>query len=218
MFVENYMSKAVTTVTPDVTLARVKEIFAAGNFRHLPVIDQPGHLVGILTDRDLRSAYPSTIMTEMERTDYLSRFEKMRVSEIMTATVARLTPKSTLDDALLLFDHTKVGAMPVVDEEQLVVGILSVRDLLTAYKQLFGLGEKGSALLVVKDDGQPHPLTRLTEVLESRNIPFSRLIRDARPESNTGSGLIYIRVHTHNISGVHNALAAAGFTTITPAK
>jgi acetoin utilization protein AcuB len=170
----------------------------------------------MLTDRDLRSAYPSVLMDEQERGKYLSRFKGMKLGEIMTEAVARLSPQSTLDDALLLFDQAKVGALPVVDAEQRVVGIFSVRDLLAAYKQLFGLGEKGSALIAVKDDGKPHPLSRLTAALEERNVPFSRLIRDVRSGSDTGLGLIYIRIHTHNISGVHTALASVGFDTVAP--
>lgn len=216
MFVTTYMSKTVSTVSPDTPLSAAKETLSTGNFRHLPVLDPAGRLTGIITDRDLRSAYPSGLLKDDERSAYLKRFRKMEVREIMTAPVARLTVRSTLDDALLLFDHSKVGALPVVDDEEKVVGILSIRDLLTAYKQLFGLGEKGSALLAVQDDGQPHPLTRLTEVLEKREIPFSRLIRDAGPKSDQGSRLIYVRVHTHNISGVHAALTAAGFTSVTP--
>ena len=136
MFVTSFMSKTVTTVTPDVLLSQVKDLLSKGNFRHLPVIDDSGKLTGILTDRDLRSAYPSALMEENERIDYLKRFKEMRVEEIMTEATARLTLKSTLDDALLLFDRSKVGALPVVDDEQKVVGLLSIRDLLAAYKQL----------------------------------------------------------------------------------
>jgi acetoin utilization protein AcuB len=136
----------------------------------------------------------------------------------MTEAVARITVNSTLDDALLLFERSKVGALPVVNDGQEVVGILSISDLLTAYKQLFGLGEKGSTLIAVKDDGKPKPLTRLTEALENRKVPFSRLIRDAGEGPGTDAGLIYVRVHTHNLSGVHTALAAAGFNTVNPAS
>ena len=217
MFVTSFMSKTVTTVTPDVLLSQVKDLLSKGNFRHLPVIDDSGKLIGILTDRDLRSAYPSALMEENERIDYLKRFKEMRVEEIMTEATARLTLKSTLDDALLLFDRSKVGALPVVDDKQRVVGLLSIRDLLAAYKKLFGLGEKGSALIAVKDDGKPRPLSRLTEALENKNVPFSRLIKDARSSSEEGSHLIYIRVHTHNISGVHATLESAGFSTVNPA-
>jgi acetoin utilization protein AcuB len=112
------MSKTVVTVTPDVSLAQVKDKLREGNFRHLPVIDKSGKLTGILTDRDLRSAYPSATMDEKERASYLKRFKEMKVSEIMTETVARLTQESTLDDALLLFERSKVGALPVVDDKQ----------------------------------------------------------------------------------------------------
>ncbi|MBU0479648.1 MAG: CBS domain-containing protein [Proteobacteria bacterium] len=217
MFVVNFMTKKVVTVTPETLLPQVKDLLKTGNFRHLPVVDASGRLAGMLTDRDLRSAYPSVLMDEQERGRYLKRFKGMKLSEIMTEATARLSPQSTLDDALLLFDQAKVGALPVVDAEQKVVGIFSVRDLLAAYKKLFGLGEKGSTLIAVKDDGKPNPLSRLTAALEGKNVPFSRLIRNVRPESDSGAGLIYIRIHTHNLSGVHTTLAAAGFETVAPA-
>lgn len=198
-------------------MSQVKDVLGKGDFRHLPVIDKSEKLIGILTDRDLRSAYPSAISDKNEMSNSLECFNTTKVHEIMTEAVACLTMQSTLDDALLLFGRSKVGALPVVDGKHKVVGILSVRDLLTAYKQLFGLGEKGSALIAVKDDGKPQPLTRLSQALEENHIPFSRLIRDTRSESDTGSGLIYVRVHTHNISGLHATLGTAGFCTIIPA-
>ncbi|MBU0484197.1 MAG: CBS domain-containing protein [Proteobacteria bacterium] len=216
MFVTNFMTEPVHTVGPEASLSQVKELFGQRKFRHLPIVDQSGRLIGMLTDRDLRSAYPSGLMDENEKKAYLKRFKEMKVSQIMTETVAKLTPKSTLDDALLLFDRSRVGALPVVDDQQKVVGIFSIRDLLAAYKQLFGLGEKGSALIVVQDDGKPRPLTRLTEALENRNVLFSQLIRDVLSRPDNGLGLIYVRVHTHNLSGVHAALAAAGFYAVTP--
>lgn len=218
MFVTRFMSKTVTTVTPDVLLPQVKNILSEGDFRHLPVVDTSGKLAGILTDRDLRSAYPSALIDENERLAVFERINEMKVSEIMTDAVAKLTLQSTLDDALLLFDRSKVGALPVIDDQQKVVGILSIRDLLTAYKQLFGLGEKGSALVAVEDDGKLRPLSRLTEALENGNIPFSRLIKDTHSESDMWGKLIYIRVHTHNVSGVHTILMNAGFRTVIPGE
>jgi acetoin utilization protein AcuB len=114
----------------------------------------------------------------------------------------------------LLFDRAKVGALPVVDKAHKVVGILSIRDLLTAYRQLFGLGVKGSSLIGIADNGDPNILTRLTGVLEAGKIPFTRLIRTG--ELGGKKALIYVRVHTHNLNGVHNALARAGFKTVAP--
>ena len=117
------------------------------------------------------------------------------------------------DDALLLLDRSIVGALPVLDDDQRVIGILSVRDLMKAYKNLFGLGEHGSAMLVVDDDGKRKPLTRIAHVLEDHDIRFTRLIRTKEGDDEDGKNKIYIRVHTYNVSAVHSALEEAGFKT-----
>jgi len=214
MFIADFMTAPARTVTPETLLPEARELMTTGNFRHLPVVDEHGRLVGIITDRDLRSAMPSGLMDEEERREYLHRFEALPVKAVMTEAVASLPAEATLDDALLLFDRTRVGGLPVLDGEERVVGILSIRDLLTAYRQLFGLGLKGSTLVGVEDDGQPKPLTRITGVLEASRIPFTRLLRTGEP--GQGSGLIYVRIHTYNLSAVHQALTAAGFKTATP--
>jgi len=213
MFVSNFMSSPVKTVGPETLVSEAREIMTAGKFRHLPVTDNNDLLLGIITDRDIRSALPSALMGENKKSEDLPGIATLPVSRIMTKVVTSLSVESTLDDALILFGENKVGALPVIDEENRLVGILAVRDLLKAYKELFGLGERGSSLIAVRDDNKPKPLTRLTEVLEARQVPFTRLIRT---DTDEGGNLIYIRVHTYNLSAIHHALAEAGFEPIAP--
>lgn len=214
MFIATYMTAPPRTVRPDTLLTEARELMLTGKFRHLPVVDEEGRLAGIITDRDLRSAMPVGALDDQEADAYRKRFARATVEAIMTEAVSTLPLEATLDDALLLFDRTRVGALPVVDKARKVVGILSIRDLLTAYRQLFGLGEKGSTLIGIADNGEPNILTRLTGVLEAGRIPFTRLIRTG--ELAGEGALIYVRVHTHNLNGVHNALAKAGFRTVAP--
>jgi acetoin utilization protein AcuB len=213
MFVSNFMSYPVKTVTPTTLVPEARKIMAAGSCRHLPVVDGQNLLLGIITDRDIRSALPPVMMVEEERSEYLQRFEILPVSRIMTEVVTSLSVEATLDDALILFEGHKVGALPVVDGDNRLVGILAVNDLLKAYKQLFGLGVRGSSLIVVKDDGKPRALSRLVEILEAGNVPFTRLIRT---NDNAPGNLIYIRIHTYKLSAINHALADAGFESIAP--
>lgn len=214
MFIATFMTAPARTVSPDTLLSEARELMTTGNFRHLPVVDEEKRLVGIITDRDLRSAMPTGVLDEDEKGTYLQRFARTTVLAVMTEAVASLTAEATLDDALLLFDRTRVGALPVVDGQHRVIGIISVRDLLTAYRQLFGLGVKGSTLIGVVDQGDLTMLTRLTAALEAGHIPFTRLIRTG--DLGGHGSVIYVRVHTHNLNGVHNTLTAAGFKTVAP--
>ncbi len=214
MFITQHMTRNPVTISPETTLPAVREILQNGKFRHLPVVDGENRLVGIVTDRDLRSASPSSVLPKERLTVCHAEFDQTPVSAIMSRAFFTLTPMSTLDDALIFLDREKIGALPVVDQEQRVIGMFSTRDLMAAYRRLFGLGERGSAMIVVEHDGKRKPLSRIAKVLEEHNIRFTRLIRTeaeaAMPER------IYLRVNTYNISAVHQALAEAGFGVVLP--
>ena len=214
MFITQHMTRNPVTVSPETLLPAVRDILQGGKFRHLPVVDGENHLVGIVTDRDLRSASPSSVLSEERIEACHADFDQTPVSAIMSRAFFTLNPISTLDDALILLDREKIGALPVVDQEQRVIGMFSMRDLMAAYRRLFGLGERGSAMIVVEHDGKRKPLSRIAKVLEEHSIRFTRLIR-TEPEEGAPER-IYLRVNTYNISAVHQALGEAGFSVVLP--
>ncbi|MCD4754601.1 MAG: CBS domain-containing protein, partial [Deltaproteobacteria bacterium] len=141
---------------------------------------------------------------------------KTPVSEIMSTDLVNLLPYSTIDDALLLLEKKRVGAIPVLDEQGVIVGIFSVRDLMRAYSRIFGLAEKGGSLITIKDDGEPNVLARIVKILEEKGIPLTRLSRTKLTEDEKSPGIVYIRVQTYNISAVHSVLVSAGFELVEP--
>lgn len=214
MYIARHMTSPALTVSPGTLLPEVREMMNTRKFRHLPVVDEEQRLIGMITDRDLRSAYPSSLLPEDKRLSILENVARTEVRSIMSQTVIAITPLSTLDDALYFLSKEKIGMLPVVDDEQHVIGVFSVQDLMQAYKKLYGIGERGSALIAVEDDGKPKPLTRIVRVLEEREIRFSRLTRVHGEEGE--KKIIYLRVHTFNIGVVHKALKEIGMTVRVP--
>jgi acetoin utilization protein AcuB len=211
MYVELHMKKDPITIDPQTTVDQARTKLQKNNFRHLPVVDDSGVLLGMVTDRDIRSAFPSTVMDQAEKERLLEKLNVTPVTDIMSSAVVSLSKFSTLDDALLILDRERVGALPVLDEKRCVVGIFSIRDLLKAYNELFGVGEKGSALVTVKADGKPHPLTRIITALESAGVSFSRVVRKNESDAEKGHETIFIRVNTFNVHAIHTLLEKAGF-------
>ena len=84
MYVARHMSSPPVTVKPDSPVPVVREILRSHHFRHLPIVADDGRLVGIVTDRDLRSAYPSSMLDEADRKTALRNLEETPVSAIMT--------------------------------------------------------------------------------------------------------------------------------------
>jgi acetoin utilization protein AcuB len=216
MYVALHMSSPAITIPEDLPLQDAREILRSRNFRHLPVVGSGNRLLGMVTDRDLRSALPSTILTEAESRAELARMTVTPVRAIMSTRLVTLAPTSTLDDALCLLDREKVGAIPVVDEQNCVVGVFSIRDLIGSYRRLFGLGERGSALIAVEDDGRPRLLSRIVVVLDENRMPFTRLVRSGGMEIGEPPGIVYLRVSTLNVRAVHGALQDAGLTIVVP--
>ncbi len=98
--------------------------------RHLPVVDETGRLLGILTDRDIRHAAFVPALA-----DYLAwearRLKAPRVRDVMTWSVVTTHPDVTLAEASFTMFQRRIGSLPVVDNGRLV-GILTERDVLAA--------------------------------------------------------------------------------------
>jgi len=211
MYVRYYMATSPVTVTPETTVGAASDLLEKYGIRHLPVVDQETKLVGMVTDRDVRSAFPSTLADseEVQGNGKLDRVQKTPVSDIMSTKTVVLRTVSTLDDAMLFFEKRTVGALPVLDEMSKVVGILSFNDMMKAWKSFVGLGEQGSFLVALKVESPDQTLTPLVHALEEINVPFTRLIRT----DGTGKepAMIYLKVKTYNILSVHSAIEKAGF-------
>ncbi len=215
MFVHYYMTPEPLTIQQDIPLTEAYDLLQEHHFRHLPVVDEEGVLLGMVTDRDLRSACPSSILKGEERQKIVDQVSGTPISAIMSTEFVSLEVTSTLDDALLRFTSRSIGALPVVNDRGRVVGIFSLNDMMAAYRSLFGLGEKGSMLVTIRDSGEPDLLSRLVTALELEKIHCTRLVRSAGSSSREPAA-IYLRVNTFNLSSVHRVVEGAGFTLMVP--
>lgn len=214
MYIFEYMTENPMTISPDTFLPQARDIMAQHTFRHLPVVDEHGSLLGIITDRDIRSAFPSSVMHGEQLKASQSVVDKTMVKDIMVTDCFFISPYDTMDDSLLMFDRKRVGALPVLDGEKKILGMFSIRDLTRAYKKLFGMAEKGSVLVAIEDEGQADCMTKIVTLLEQKQVPLTRLIRMAGDEQNNGR--IYMRLNTYNVNKVQKLFKDAGFTLIKP--
>jgi acetoin utilization protein AcuB len=139
------MSSPVVTATPDTPFQDALKLMRDGRFRRLPVVNKKGKLVGIVSERDLLYASPSpaTSLSVWEITYLLSR---IHVQEIMTEEVITTTPDTPIEDAAHLMADNKVGGLPVVDEDNRVVGVITETDIFKTFVEMFAGGHSGLRL------------------------------------------------------------------------
>ncbi len=214
MFVTKYMTSDPISIDPDMLILDAYRILKDRDFRHLPVTDGPGRLQGMVTDRDIRSALPSSVASVEERDRIMRKVSDTPVKAIMSEAVNVLGLESTLDDALILLMKSNVGALPVVDRDRVLKGIFSIRDLMRAYGSLFGLGEKGSLLITIRAGEAPDLIGQVATVLAQNGVTLTRVVRE---ESEDGKGpLLHLRVNTFNQRAVNAALKDAGVEIVSP--
>ena len=111
------------------TVLQAEEIMREQNFRQLPVIKDK-ELIGIITDRDIRSFLGSDSFNTLEEQE---RAKTTKVASVMSNKPIILSPDDDLRDAVELLIDEKVGGIPVVDEKEGLVGIVTYVDALRCF-------------------------------------------------------------------------------------
>jgi CBS domain-containing protein len=122
------MTRAPTTAAADDNLLDAAARMAERNVRHLPIVDGDRHVVGILSDRDVRT-WVGDSTRPLHPDDALVRVRSLRVAHAMTRDVFVVRQDAAFADVVRVFTDQRVGAVPVVDDGDQLVGIISYVDV-----------------------------------------------------------------------------------------
>lgn len=144
LLARDIMSSPVITFFAEQTLPLAEDVMQFKHLRHLPVIDDNGKLLGLVSHRDLLRAQISSLtgLTEAQRR---ARQEDVRIRQLMTRdvwTVRPLTEASVV--ARTLLDH-RYGCVPVVDTDERLIGIITERDFIKYAIERLEQDELGAA-------------------------------------------------------------------------
>jgi CBS domain-containing protein len=126
---EDIMTKNPRTIGPNDSAGDAIEALQSMDVRHLPVVDAQGELVGMLSDRDLGSWARQFSEGEDARRSIVT-LTSVPVVNIMSGDAASVDTDADVGEIVETMLERKVGALPVVDSEDKVVGIVSYVDLL----------------------------------------------------------------------------------------
>lgn len=208
MIVRDVMTWNVITVSSDTPIMEARKIMETHNILRMPVVDK-GKLVGMVSRERIARTGPSpaTSLSVWEINYLLS---KMTVREIMAKEVVTVTPNTTVESAVALAQEKNVGALPVMEGNNLV-GIVTTNDFF--YKILnpqLGIGRPGIRIIIQKI-ANPKGLQDVGEAMKSQGAKLMAM-HNGPPIENQEEDLL-VQLDTDDASTFIKELNAKGYKT-----
>jgi len=191
MFVGERMSRPVITVSPDMPINDCLAMFRKEHIRRAPVM-KDGKLVGIVSERDLLNATPSSVTTlSIWELNYL--ISKVTVKNVMAKKVVTVDQDTPIEEAARIMADKKIGGVPVLSSGK-VVGIITETDLFKIFLELMGARQKALRVTATITD-KPGQLAKLTRAIAHNGGNFLSFGMFSGPDANT-------RVVTFKVEGM----------------
>ena len=159
MLVKEHMRHPVITATPETNLPEAMDIMNREHIRRLPIVNNRGHVVGIVSDSDLLKASPSEATT-LSIWELRELTRKILMETIMTRDVITIEEDTPIEEAARIMADSKISGLPVTRNGQMV-GIITETDLFKAFIELLG-GRNPGVRLTVYVPRVPGQIARLT--------------------------------------------------------
>lgn len=204
MLVESIMTENIVTLTQSMSVQDALDISKAHRVRHMPVI-RDGYLVGLVSDRDLRDAKPSTLESWDDNLLRETRVDKIMVKDVHTC--HRL---DFVEDAAAQMHRHRIGCLPVVSQGRLV-GIISERDILHTLVEMMGVNAPTSRVEIEVPD-RPGMLANISDLLRARRMNTSTVM--VFPSPVEGCKRIVFRLRTMDPRRFLQDIENAGYTVV----
>ena len=162
MLVKDRMTPDPICGHPEMPVTEAQERMRENGIRHLPIVNEEGRLVGLITQRSLLSALPSDVSN-------FSQFEisyilaKIKVRDVMARDLVTIDGHTAIEEAARVMADEKIGCLPVMRGERLV-GIITDNDLFTIMVDLLGARRPGIRVTVLQPD-RTGEIARLTTAI-----------------------------------------------------
>ncbi len=150
MLVKTWMSTPVITANVSDSMQDAIKLLKRHHIKILPVVEN-GDLVGIITDRDLKRASASDA-TSLDIHEIFFLLSKIKVKNIMTKNPITVPPYFTVEETARVLLKNKISGVPVVDDDNRLVGVITQDDLFKVLTSITGLDKRGIEFAFLVED------------------------------------------------------------------
>ncbi|OEU53148.1 MAG: hypothetical protein BA868_07470 [Desulfobacterales bacterium C00003106] len=170
MLAQGWMSTDVISVGEETSMMKASVLMKENGIRRLPVVRR-GRLVGIVTDTDLKEASPSKATTlDIYEINYL--LSEIKVKELMSTDVIYVKPDETIEFAAVLMLENKISGLPVINDQQHLIGVITETDIFKALVHITGVysGDTQFAFCLPDKPGSVHEVAEVIRGMGGRVV------------------------------------------------
>lgn len=206
MDVKSYMTSTVVTVSEDTKILEALDIMKENDFHRLPVVTD-GRMVGLVTQEIIQENSPSTATSlSIHEMNYL--LTKTKVGDIMHKKVVTIQADDLLEEAASRMRDQKVGVLPVVEDQDKIVGIITDKDIFSAFIDIMGYNNKGSRIVIDIPEDQPGILEDITNILAEAQISINQIAVYRKDDFTE----VIIQMDSPDTKTIKEILTTSGYT------
>ena len=172
MFVSDWMTKRVFTVSPDDSITDAVKLMREKCIKHVPVLKDE-KLKGIISDRDIKEFTPSKATTlDVYELHYL--LAKTKVKEAMKSKVVTTAPNVPIEEAAMIMYDEGIGCLPVM-EQGCLAGIISDKDIYRALVDITGVRHGGNRVYLVIED-RPGSIKEVADIIRKYGFRMQSIL------------------------------------------
>ena len=204
MYVKDNMTRNPYTIGLNQSVSEALDIMSACKVHRLPVVDQKGKLIGIVTQGIIASNTPNNSSSlSVFELNYL--LNKLQIKDIMIKDPYSIGPDALLEEAATMMRKNDVGCLSVVDDENNLLGIITHNDIFEAFINLLGYNHNGIRYVIKVDEDKPGIMEGVCKICKENDTSISNLA-----VYNTDRG-IEVVVITFGDTDLSEKLTAAGY-------
>ncbi|MBM0067071.1 CBS and ACT domain-containing protein [Alkalicoccobacillus gibsonii] len=203
MKVKDIMKRDVVTLFETNTIKEALHLLEKNRIRHIPIVNDQGHIQGIVSDRDIRDARPSIFAQHSDDQDLLKPVSSLMSTHIITA-----EPEDLIQEVASVFYLYHIGCLPITEDDRLI-GMVTETELLHTLVEFMG-ADQPSTQIDVEVNNSPGQLADLAHIFKELDINIHSVM--VYPSEKEETKTLLFRAQTIDARQVISAIEKAGFT------
>lgn len=209
MYVYERMTTEVSKIPFDARVSEAFSIMRENRHSKLPVTDEKGRVMGIISKDAIADILH---IASAQVSEYASNhiLKKTKVLDVMKQGVLRINKNKLIEEAALFMKENRLEFLPVIDDNELLVGVLTSADILSAFVTVTGIREKGTRIVISANEC----VKRMGEAISCILSCGEEIIFSSVHKNKSGESSVVIKTANKNTEDVIFSLESKGFNVL----